>query len=98
MYMAFTVPPVPTGMKAGVRMVPRGMVISPRRAPPSVARRVKVNSLLMTFAFPVSFVSSLARPASDPQGLNAMAGRCHARFRVWPLLQAGRQAVTIPRV
>ena len=25
MYIAFTVPPVPTGMKAGVRMVPRGM-------------------------------------------------------------------------
>ena len=27
---------VPTGMKAGVRMVPRGMAISPSRAAPSV--------------------------------------------------------------
>jgi len=34
--MALTVPAVPTGMKAGVRTVPRGMVISPRRALPSV--------------------------------------------------------------
>src|SRR5262245_24889269 len=41
MYMALTVPPVPTGMKAGVRTVPRGMEISPRRAPPSVASRRK---------------------------------------------------------
>ena len=38
---AFTVPPVPTGMKAGVRIVPRGMEISPRRALPSVAIRRK---------------------------------------------------------
>jgi hypothetical protein len=27
---------VPTGMKAGVRIVPRGVVISPLRAAPSV--------------------------------------------------------------
>src|SRR5688572_46891 len=44
MYIAFTVPPVPTGMKAGVRMTPRGMEISPRRALPSVAVRRKVKS------------------------------------------------------
>src|SRR5690606_7632462 len=39
-YIALTVPTVPTGMKAGVRMTPRGMEISPRRALPSVALRV----------------------------------------------------------
>ena len=43
MYMALTVPPVPTGMKAGVRTSPRGMVIRPRRALPSVASMEKVN-------------------------------------------------------
>ena len=42
-YMAFTVPTVPTGMKAGVRIVPRGMVISPRRALPLVAFRLNVK-------------------------------------------------------
>ena len=36
-YIAFTVPAVPTGMKAGVRIVPRGSAISPVRAAPSVA-------------------------------------------------------------
>ena len=35
-YSALTVPAVPTGMKAGVRISPRGVAISPRRAPPSV--------------------------------------------------------------
>ena len=40
-YSAFTVPPVPTGMKAGVRIVPRGIAISPRRALPSVVIRRK---------------------------------------------------------
>jgi len=34
--MAFTVPAVPTGMKAGVRIFPRSVDISPRRAAPSV--------------------------------------------------------------
>src|SRR5688572_7751742 len=37
MYMALTVPPVPTGMKAGVRTLPRGIDTSPRLALPSVA-------------------------------------------------------------
>ena len=36
-YSAFTVPPVPTGMKAGVRMSPRSMAIVPVRARPSRA-------------------------------------------------------------
>ena len=39
--MALTVAAVPTGMKAGVRMTPRGVAISPRRALPSRAFRVK---------------------------------------------------------
>ena len=47
MYMALTVPPVPTGMKAGVRTTPRGMEISPRRALPSVAVRRKENCRLI---------------------------------------------------
>jgi hypothetical protein len=42
-----TVPPVPTGMKAGVRIFPRGIEISPRRALPSVARMEKENGVLM---------------------------------------------------
>src|SRR5215212_10776955 len=46
--MALTVPAVPTGMNAGVRMTPRGMRISPVRAAPSVLVTVKVNwSVLM---------------------------------------------------
>jgi hypothetical protein len=36
--IAFTVAAVPTGMKAGVRIVPRAVVISPRRAAPSFVK------------------------------------------------------------
>ena len=43
MYMALTVPAVPTGMKAGVRIPPRGMAISPRRARPSVGKTWKAK-------------------------------------------------------
>ena len=43
-YIAFTVPAVPTGMKAGVRIVPRGSVSSPVRAAPSVAWTAKVDA------------------------------------------------------
>jgi hypothetical protein len=39
--MALTVAPVPTGMKAGVRITPRGVVIVPVRAAPSRALTVK---------------------------------------------------------
>jgi hypothetical protein len=46
--MALTVPPVPTGMNAGVRIVPRGIEISPRLALPSVARREKENVWFMS--------------------------------------------------
>src|SRR5262245_31720616 len=49
MYMALTVPPVPTGMKAGVRTTPRGMAISPRLALPSVATRRKENASAIVF-------------------------------------------------
>ena len=35
--MAFTVPAVPTGMKAGVLISPRAVVILPKRALPSIA-------------------------------------------------------------
>ena len=42
-YSAFTVPAVPTGMKAGVRMAPRGVSMRPSRAPPSVPSSVKEN-------------------------------------------------------
>ena len=41
--MALTVAPVPTGMKAGVRITPRGIRISPTRAAPSVFVTVKVK-------------------------------------------------------
>src|SRR5690606_19071860 len=46
-YMALTVPAVPTGMKAGVRTVPRGIETSPRRALPSVARSLKEKTSVM---------------------------------------------------
>ena len=45
-YIALTVAWVPTGMKAGVRMFPRGVEISPRRAVPSVARTRKENAVM----------------------------------------------------
>ena len=38
---AFTVAAVPTGMNAGVHIVPRGVEISPSRAPPSAANSLK---------------------------------------------------------
>src|SRR5205085_2439954 len=40
-FIALTVAAVPTGMKAGVRIVPRRIAISPSRALPSVAWMVK---------------------------------------------------------
>src|SRR5262245_58324009 len=48
MYIAFTVPAVPTGMKAGVRTVPRGIATSPRRAAPSVpiSRKEKWSAVI----------------------------------------------------
>ncbi len=46
-YMALTVAAVPTGMKAGVRMVPRGIVMAPVRAWPSRACTAKRNSGLV---------------------------------------------------
>ena len=42
--MAFTVPAVPTGMKAGVLISPREVSMRPRRPMPSVARREKEKS------------------------------------------------------
>ena len=36
-FIALTVAAVPTGMKAGVRISPRGIAMVPRRALPSVA-------------------------------------------------------------
>ena len=50
--MALTVAAVPTGMKAGVRIMPRGVEIAPVRARPSVAWTVKENSALTGFAGP----------------------------------------------
>src|ERR1700683_569661 len=44
--MALTVAAVPTGMKAGVRIIPRGVEIAPTRAWPSVAWTAKENSAL----------------------------------------------------
>src|SRR3546814_6618762 len=41
--IAFTVAAVPTGMKAGVRILPRCIVIAPVRALPSVAEMEKEN-------------------------------------------------------
>ena len=39
---ALTVPAVPTGMKAGVRISPRGVASTPVRAAPSVPSTVKL--------------------------------------------------------
>src|SRR5690606_28027968 len=69
-YIALTVPTVPTGMKAGVRIVPRGMPTSPRRAPPSVAFRMN---------WKVSVMVSLSRGFAEEKagiavGIEAIAG------------------------
>ncbi len=53
--IAFTVPAVPTGMKAGVRISPRGVEITPVRALPSRACRVKEK--------PVAMISSCCQMA-----------------------------------
>ena len=42
---AFTEPYVPTGMNAGVSIVPRGNVMRPRRARPSVVCRSNLSAL-----------------------------------------------------
>ncbi|GAA0656332.1 hypothetical protein GCM10009102_00200 [Sphingomonas insulae] len=42
-FIAFTVAAVPTGMKAGVRIVPRCIRIEPVRARPSVAAMEKAK-------------------------------------------------------
>ena len=44
--MALTVAAVPTGMKAGVRIMPRGVEMAPVRARPSVAWTANENSSL----------------------------------------------------
>src|SRR6188768_2478708 len=46
-FIALTVAAVPTGMKAGVRISPRCMVIAPVRAAPSVAAMEKANRVMM---------------------------------------------------
>ena len=46
-YIAFTVAAVPTGMKAGVRIVPRGVVMAPVRATPSCALQREGEAPLM---------------------------------------------------
>src|SRR5215831_17797151 len=91
MYMAFTVPPVPTGMKAGVRTVPRGMTISPRRAMPSVAsrRNPKLSGIIFLVAAKASsmLISSSKEQARIAIGVEAITfldrvsiGRAH-RFQ-----------------
>jgi hypothetical protein len=45
--IAFTVAAVPTGMKAGVRISPRGVEMTPVRALPEVAFRVKEKRSVM---------------------------------------------------
>jgi hypothetical protein len=42
-FIALTVAAVPTGMKAGVRISPRAMAMTPVRAAPSVAWMVKLR-------------------------------------------------------
>src|SRR3954453_21936918 len=54
--MAFTVAAVPTGMKAGVRITPRGIEIAPVRAAPSRAWTENVKA-----AVSVNVVSSVMR-------------------------------------
>jgi hypothetical protein len=46
-FIAFTVAAVPTGMKAGVRISPRNMLIVPARAAPSVASMEKAKRSVM---------------------------------------------------
>ena len=57
--MALTVAPVPTGMKAGVRTIPRGVAIAPVRAAPSRALTAKEKRAVM-----VRTAAGLSRQAS----------------------------------
>jgi len=59
--IAFTVAAVPTGIKAGVRISPRGVDIRPLRALRSVALREKENLLLIATAIAVSQRKSQAQ-------------------------------------
>ncbi len=72
--MAFTVAAVPTGMKAGVRMTPRGMRISPVRAAPSVLLTVKVKVSVviryLVMSFPAEVVAEGKWESMDPQDLS----------------------------
>jgi hypothetical protein len=54
--IAFTVAAVPTGMKAGVRISPRGVLIAPVRARPSVAETVKWKPVAISVS-PLSAVA-----------------------------------------
>src|SRR4051812_36508845 len=65
-YIAFTVPAVPTGMKAGVRTTPRGMRISPVRARPSVLATAKVK---------LSGIQSLVIPGEHRETRDLSQGR-----------------------
>ena len=47
-----TVAAVPTGMKAGVRILPRDVEISPSRAPLSFANSLKEKEEVTPFHFP----------------------------------------------
>jgi hypothetical protein len=67
--IAFTVAAVPTGMKAGVRICPRGVEMTPVRALPEVAFSVKEKRSVM--ARPVSRVS----PGGTSPALRGVAGQ-----------------------
>src|SRR5918993_2001929 len=59
--MAFTVAAVPTGIKAGVRITPRGIRISPVRAAPSVLLTLKVKVSVVIQKLSMSFPAEAQR-------------------------------------
>src|ERR1700746_3960000 len=77
-----TVACVPTGMKAGVATVPWGVMISPRRAAPSVAIRRNWKAGIGTL------VLRTEQQAGVPVGIEAIACRDGMRIGLLHHLQA----------
>ena len=71
-----TVACVPTGMKAGVRTGPCGVVISPQRAAPSVATSRKENCHQTSWVIDTTFICvsywSLRQPIGWPSPIGAV--------------------------
>ena len=91
-YIAFTVAAVPTGMKAGVRMTPRGVTISPVRA----AGPAHCDATVMAAAAGklAATVVASAMMAAAASGAPAAAAEEKTEFNVI-LASAGAQKINV---